>query len=85
MFQIGDRRTVIADFRGLWSVTITAHIFLEEPPLMPEAEIKNLEIVPKPKCLRCGAQHTVSDLGHWMPGWWTCQVCNIRWEEDEFD
>jgi transposase-like protein len=52
---------------------------------MPEAEIKNLEVTPKPKCQRCGAVHTVSDLGLWMKGWWTCQVCNIRWEEDEFD
>ena len=52
---------------------------------MPETEVKNIEIGPKPKCLRCGAEHTVSDLGHWMPGWWTCQVCNIRWEEDEYD
>jgi hypothetical protein len=52
---------------------------------MPETEVKNLEITAKPKCLRCGAEHTVSDLGHWMPGWWTCSVCNIRWEEDEFE
>ena len=52
---------------------------------MPEAEVKNAEITPKPKCLRCGAEHTVSDLGHWMKGWWTCAVCNIRWEEDIFD
>jgi transposase-like protein len=52
---------------------------------MPESEVKNLEITPKPKCLRCGAEHTVSDLGHWAKGWWTCSVCNIRWEEDEYD
>jgi hypothetical protein len=52
---------------------------------MPEAEVKNIEITPKPKCLRCGSEHTVSDLGHWHPGWWTCQVCNIRWEEDEYE
>ena len=52
---------------------------------MPETEVKNLEYTPKPKCQRCGAEHTVSDLGHWAKGWWTCSVCNIRWEEDEFD
>jgi hypothetical protein len=52
---------------------------------MPENEPKNLEITPKPKCLRCGSEHTVSDVGHWAPGWWTCSVCNIRWEEDEFE
>jgi transposase-like protein len=52
---------------------------------MPESEVKNLEYLPKPKCLRCGAEHTVSDLGHWAKGWWTCAVCNIRWEEDEFE
>jgi len=43
---------------------------------MPEVEVKNLEITPKPKCLRCGSEHVVSDLGHWMPGWFTCQICN---------
>jgi transposase-like protein len=52
---------------------------------MPEAQVKNIEFTPKPKCLRCGSEHTVSDVGHWMPGWWTCQVCNIRWEEDEYE
>jgi transcription elongation factor Elf1 len=52
---------------------------------MPETEVKNAEIPAKPKCLRCGAEHTVSDLGHWAKGWWTCAVCNIRWEEDIFD
>jgi hypothetical protein len=52
---------------------------------MPEVEVKNLEITPKPKCLRCGSEHTVSDLGHWMPGWFTCQICNVRWEEDEYE
>jgi transposase-like protein len=52
---------------------------------MPESEVKNVEITPKPKCLRCGAEHTVSYLGHWEKGWWTCAVCNIRWEEDEFE
>ena len=52
---------------------------------MPESEVKNAEITPKPKCLRCSAEHTVSDLGHWGKGWWTCSVCNIRWEEDTFD
>jgi hypothetical protein len=53
--------------------------------LMPEAIIKNLEITPKPKCMRCGSDHSVSDVGHWLPGWWTCQICNIRWEEDEYE
>jgi hypothetical protein len=52
---------------------------------MPETDVKNLEITPKPKCLRCGLEHTVSDVGHWAPGWWTCSICNIRWEEDEFE
>lgn len=52
---------------------------------MPEVEVKNLEITPKPKCLRCGSEHTVSDVGHWQRGWWTCQICNIRWEEDEYE
>ena len=52
---------------------------------MPEAEVKNIEFTPKPKCLRCGSEHTVSDVGHWLPGWWTCQICNIRWEEDEYE
>ena len=53
---------------------------------MPESEVKNLEIMPKPKCLRCGAEHTVSYLGHWAKDWWTCSVCNIRWEEEaEFE
>ena len=52
---------------------------------MPEAEVKNAEATPKPKCLRCGAEHTVSNLNHWTKGWWTCAICNIRWEEDIFD
>jgi len=52
---------------------------------MPEAIVKNLEITPKPKCMRCGSDHSVSDIGHWQKGWWTCQICNIRWEEDEFE
>ena len=52
---------------------------------MPETEVKNAEPTPKPKCIRCGAEHTVSYLGHWLKGWWTCSVCNVRWEEDEFD
>ena len=39
---------------------------------MPEAEVKNPEVTEKPKCLRCGAEHTVSNLGHWLKGWWTC-------------
>jgi ribosomal protein L37AE/L43A len=52
---------------------------------MPEVEVKNAEPIEKPKCQRCGAEHTVSDLGHWAKGWWTCSVCNIRWEEDEFE
>jgi len=52
---------------------------------MPESEVKNADTTPKPKCLRCGAEHTVSDLGHWLQGWWTCAVCNIRWEEDIYD
>ena len=52
---------------------------------MPETEVKNIEVAPKPKCLRCSSEHTVSDLGHWHAGWLTCQVCNIRWEEDEYE
>jgi hypothetical protein len=53
---------------------------------MPETEVKKAPAeLPKPKCMRCGTLHTVSDLGLWKPGWWTCQICNIRWEEDEFD
>lgn len=52
---------------------------------MTETQVENSANAVKPKCLRCGAEHTVSDLGHWQPGWWTCPVCNIRWEEDEFD
>jgi hypothetical protein len=52
---------------------------------MPETEVKNAEPTQKPKCLRCGAEHTVSYLGHWLKGWWTCSVCNVRWEEDEYE
>ena len=59
---------------------------LKESLGMPESEVRNLEIMPKPKCLRCGAEHTVSYLGHWAKDWWTCSVCNIRWEEEaEFE
>ena len=35
----------------------------------------------KPKCLRCGSNLTVSKLEHWKKGWWTCKVCNVRWEQ----
>jgi hypothetical protein len=52
---------------------------------MPEAIVKNIEITPKPKCMRCGSDHCVSDVCHWQKGWWTCQICNIRWEEDEYE
>ena len=32
---------------------------------MPEVEVQNLVITPKPKCLRCGSEHVVrtSDIG----------------------
>ena len=33
----------------------------------------------KPKCTRCGNQHTVSAISHWKKGWFMCRVCNIRW------
>ena len=66
--------------------TMVEHIFIGVNREMPETAAKKKEtVVVKPKCMRCGTQHTVSDLGLWMPGWWTCQLCNIRWEEDEFD
>lgn len=35
----------------------------------------------KPKCIRCGSKHTVSPVSHWQKGWWTCALCNVRWEE----
>jgi hypothetical protein len=63
----------------------TIPLLLAKEFSMPESEVKNIEFTPKPKCIRCGAEHSVSDLGHWMPGWWTCQICNVRWEEDEFE
>ena len=34
----------------------------------------------KPKCVRCGNEHTVSEVAHWKKGWWMCAVCNVRWE-----
>lgn len=49
------------------------------------SEAKAIAVEAKPKCLRCGLQHTVSAVGHWKAGWWTCGVCNIRWEEDEYE
>ena len=71
-------------FLGL-NATMDVHASIQGVPGMPETDVKNLEITPKPKCLRCGLEHTVSDVGHWAQGWWTCSICNIRWEEDEFD
>jgi transposase-like protein len=68
----------------LWVMLVLKETHLRSDD-MPESEVKNAEITTKPKCLRCGAEHTVSDLGHWAKGWWTCAVCNIRWEEDVFD
>ena len=36
----------------------------------------------KPKCVRCGSDHAVSYVGHWRKDWWTCAVCNVRWEDE---
>lgn len=46
---------------------------------------KEVEAETKPKCPRCGAEHTVANINHWQKDWWHCQVCNIRWEEDEYE
>jgi hypothetical protein len=37
----------------------------------------------KPACVRCNSDHAVSYVGHWKAGWWTCAVCNVRWEDEE--
>ena len=34
----------------------------------------------KPKCIRCGSEHAISSVSHWKKGWWTCRICNVRWE-----
>ena len=47
---------------------------------MPEAKPTRKKPMSKPKCVRCGNEHTVSALGHWHDGWWTCSVCNVRWQ-----
>ena len=41
---------------------------------MAEAKPSRKKPMSKPKCVRCGNQHTVSALGHWHDGWWTCSV-----------
>ena len=46
---------------------------------MAEAK-SSTKTVSKPKCVRCGNEQTVSQLGHWHEGWWTCAVCNVRWQ-----
>jgi len=37
----------------------------------------------KPECVRCGSNHAVSPMGHWKKEWWTCSLCNVRWEDEE--
>lgn len=47
---------------------------------MAESNSVPNELEVRPNCIRCGSELGVSPLTHWQEGWWTCSVCNVRWE-----
>lgn len=49
---------------------------------IPDMVEESASVKVKPACIRCNSSHAVSYVGHWQADWWTCSVCNIRWEDE---